>query len=142
MPGSAPTPALTASAALGHRTPPSSARSSCGGVHEDPPRAGTTLRRVGTNQDRLEHPNHRHLRSRRAGRGVSVRDDAARHECVLGGLRISGRHHAGTTAGGQGMAGFAISHSCPNGSSTRPTRQPCSRPTADFSKAPASTALA
>jgi hypothetical protein len=85
---------------------------------------------------------HRHLRCWRTGRGVSVRDDAARYECVLGGLRISGRHHAGTTAGGQGMAGFAISHSCPNGSSTRPTRQPCSRPTADFSEAPASTALA
>ena len=42
--------------------------------------------------------------------------------------------------GGQAPRGAPISHSWPNGSRIRPSRQPCSSPTGDVSVAPAATA--
>jgi hypothetical protein len=56
----------------------------------------------------------------------------------------SRREGAGSPAhvGGQGPSGLPISHSWPNGSMIRPSRQPCSSPTAEVSFAPARTACA
>jgi spectinomycin phosphotransferase len=49
---------------------------------------------------------------------------------------------AADQAGGHGPSGLPISHSCPNGSMTRPSRQPCSSATGAASTAPAARARA
>jgi hypothetical protein len=46
----------------------------------------------------------------------------------------------GFQGGGHAPSGLPISHSCPNGSTIRPRRQPCSSATGDASVAPAATA--
>ncbi len=56
------------------------------------------------------------------------------------GLLLAARLQA-WSAGGQATTGLPISHSWPNGSLTRPTCHPCSVLTADFSTAPAASAL-